>query len=66
MSMESVMAFFEKMISDDDFAMQIIKCKDTEERIALAKSAGFDFDTEEITSLDADISQEELNALLEC
>jgi predicted ribosomally synthesized peptide with nif11-like leader len=43
MSKESVKAFVSKMSADDDFAKKIIDCKNTEERIAVARAEGFDF-----------------------
>ena len=65
MSRKSVKSFFEKMVMDDAFAKQIAKCKDTEERIALARSAGFDVDREEIIVCGVEVPLEELTGLLE-
>ena len=65
MSMESVRSFFERMVMDDAFAALITNCRDTEERIAVARASGFDVDTEELLACGVEIPFDELSALLE-
>jgi len=65
MSVESVRSFFERMVLDNAFATKITRCRDTEERIAVARSAGFDVDTEELLACGVEIPYDELSALLE-
>ena len=64
MRKESVRSFFEKMVTDDSFATLITNCRDTEERIAFARTAGFDVDTEELLACGVEMPCDELNALL--
>ncbi len=51
MSKEAVKQFIEKMSSDEAFAEKIVAGKDKEERLALAKAAGFDFTAGEFNEM---------------
>lgn len=43
MSVESAKEFIAKLKSDDDFRKQVVAAETAESRIAVVKSAGFDF-----------------------
>ena len=47
MSKEAVKQFMEKMKQDEAFAEKIVAGKDKTERLALAKTEGYDFSAEE-------------------
>ncbi|MGM0653288.1 MAG: Nif11-like leader peptide family natural product precursor [Bacillota bacterium] len=51
MSKEAVKQFMEKMNSDETFAEKIAAGKDRAERLAIAKTAGFDFTADEFNEM---------------
>lgn len=51
MSKEAVKQFIKKMQEDEAFAEKIVSGKDKQERLALAKAEGFDFDAEEYNEM---------------
>ncbi len=51
MSKEAVKQFMDKMKQDEAFAEKIVAGKDKQERLALAKEAGFEFNAEEFNEL---------------
>jgi len=51
MSKEAVKQFMEKMSSDEAFAEKVVAGKDKDERLAIAKSAGFDFTADEFIEM---------------
>lgn len=51
MSKEAVKAFMEKMTSDEAFAQKLVAGKDKEERLAIAKTEGFDFSADEFNDM---------------
>ena len=68
MSVESVNAFIEKLNSDESFLNQIAGAGSDEARLQLAKEAGFEFSTEELTDVidhfaSEELSEEELEAV---
>ena len=65
MSVISATALLNRMVTDFDFATQITKCRDFKECLAIAESAGFDVEIEDILTLDVGISDAELYAMLE-
>ena len=58
MSIESVEAFIEKLRTDEDFREQIGKAKNKEERMKLARAAGFDFTAQELDIIRCKITGE--------
>lgn len=60
MSLESAREFIEKLKSDNDFLNRINACKDSKERMAFAKSEGFEFTGEEIKDLKDELSSDDL------
>ena len=65
MRKESARSFFEKMVTDNDFASLITNFRDTGESVAFASSAGFDVDAEELLACGVEMPSDELSALLE-
>lgn len=57
------MAFMKKLRTDDDFARQLISCKDKDERLKFVKEAGFDVTPEELSSLKEELTDEELEMI---
>jgi predicted ribosomally synthesized peptide with nif11-like leader len=51
MSKEAVKTFIEKMKKDEAFAEEVVSGKNKEERLAVAKSAGFEFSAGEFNEL---------------
>ena len=51
MSKEAVKQFMEKMSSDEAFAEKVVAGKDKDERLAIAKTAGFDFTADEFNEM---------------
>ena len=51
MSKEAVKQFMGKMSSDEAFAEKIVAGKDKAERLAMAKTAGYDFSAEEFNEM---------------
>lgn len=51
MSKEAVKQFMDKMKKDEAFAEKVVLGKDKEERLALAKEAGFDFSAAEFNAM---------------
>ncbi len=51
MSKEAIKRFMEKMSSDEAFAEKVVAGKDKIERLAIAKTAGFDFTAEEFNEM---------------
>ncbi len=51
MSKEAVKQFIKKMKEDETFAEKIVAGKDKQERLTLAKEAGFEFSAEEFSEL---------------
>ena len=68
MSVEQAKAFIEKLNSDEIFLNQIAGAGSDEARLQMAKEAGFEFSTEELTSVidqftSEELSEEELDAV---
>ncbi len=68
MSVEQAKAFIEKLNSDETFRSQIAGAGSDEARLQTAKEAGFEFSTEELTSVidqftGEELSEEELDAV---
>ncbi len=63
MSIEAAQSFVEKMKTDQDFAKQVIACKDNVTRLAFAFEQGFDFTAEEIQTIKAELSDDELEMI---
>ena len=51
MSKEAVKQFMEKMNREEAFAEKVVAGKDKDERLAAAKTAGFDFTEEEFNEM---------------
>ena len=51
MSKEAVKLFMEKMNDDEAFAEKIVTAKDKDERLAIAKKAGFEFTADEFNEM---------------
>ncbi len=51
MSKEAVKQFMEKMNDDEAFAEKIVAAKDKNERLAIAKTAGFEFTADEFNQM---------------
>ena len=51
MSKEAVIQFMDKMNSDEVFAEKIVAGQDKDERLAIAKAAGFDFTADEFNEM---------------
>jgi predicted ribosomally synthesized peptide with nif11-like leader len=51
MSKEAVKAFLLKMKDDEVFADNVVSGKDKDERLAVAKAAGFDFSADEFNEM---------------
>lgn len=60
MNIKSADAFVERMKDDEDFAKQVIACKDTEQRMAMVESEGFKFTQEEIQELKEKLTDDDL------
>ena len=68
MSAENVKAFIEKLNSDETFRSQIATAGSQEARLQMAKEAGFELSTEELSSIidqfvDEELSEDELDAV---
>ena len=61
MSLENAKAFLEKIKSDDNFRKEVGEKASPEERVQFIKNAGFDFTKDELDSLKAELSDEELD-----
>ena len=61
MSIESAKAFLERIKNDEDFKKSVEKIVTAEERMEFVKGAGFDFTKEEINSIKAEMSDEDLD-----
>lgn len=55
MSIESAKAFIERMKTDEDFTKKVTACKDAATRMALAKAEGYEFSSEDINNLGAEL-----------
>jgi predicted ribosomally synthesized peptide with nif11-like leader len=64
MSIESAKAFIEKAKNDEDFRNRLNGFKEGKERIAFAKTAGFDFTVQEIKQASgAELTDGDLDAV---
>ncbi len=63
MSLESAKEFVERMNNDEDFAKEVVSCKDAEMRKAFVKKAGFDFTLEELKAYRSELTDEQLESL---
>lgn len=62
MSVESARTFFEKVKSDDDFHLKVVKTgSNKEKRQQVIKDAGFDFTEEDWKTAKAELSDEDLD-----
>lgn len=62
MSVESARSFLEKVKSDDDFHLKLVKAGSNKEmRQQVIKDAGFDFTEEDWKTARAELSDEELD-----
>jgi predicted ribosomally synthesized peptide with nif11-like leader len=51
MSKEAVKAFIKRMAEDEAYANNVVSSKDKDERLAVAKEAGFDFSADEFNKM---------------
>ena len=63
MSKESAREFVERIRNDEEFRKRVAGASSREERAEIAKSEGFDFAPEELKSVTAELSVEELEAV---
>ena len=61
MSIESAKAFLERVENDENFRNSVGEITTTEQRMKFVKGAGFDFTKEEINSIKAELSDEDLD-----
>ena len=61
MSIENAKSFIEKLNSDETFLKQIAGAGSDEARLEVAQEAGFEFSTEELTSVIDQFTSEELS-----
>lgn len=61
MSMEDAKSFIERMKTDEEFAKKVTAAKDAEERMAVAREAGFNFTTSEINEAAGELSEGDLD-----
>jgi predicted ribosomally synthesized peptide with nif11-like leader len=60
MSIESAKAFIERMKTDEEFAKNVMVCKDADTFRSLVQAAGFEFNDEEIREVTGVISNDDL------
>ncbi|MDD2582922.1 MAG: Nif11-like leader peptide family natural product precursor [Desulfuromonadaceae bacterium] len=63
MSIESAQTFLERMKTDEEFAKNVMACKDAESRKAYVKEAGFDFTPEEALELRGELTDDQLDVI---
>jgi predicted ribosomally synthesized peptide with nif11-like leader len=63
MSIESAKACMERIKTDEDFAKEVMECKDAEARMAFVRAAGYDFTREEVSPLLGEMRDDELDAV---
>ena len=64
MSLESAKEFMEKYKNDVELAAKLAETKDTGEKLAIAQAAGFDFSYEELTKVNEELSEAELDVVV--
>ncbi len=62
-SIENAKAFVEKIKTDEKWRLEVDAVKTNEERLGLAKAAGFDFTVAEFHEVSSAMSEEELAAV---
>lgn len=63
MSVESAKSYVERLKTDEDFAKLVGELKSSEERMAFAKSSGFDFSAEDVKEISSELSDDELDGV---
>ena len=63
MSIESAKALIEKIKTDEEFAKKVTGFQSAEARNAFVKEAGFDFTEAELKEVQAELSDEDLDAV---
>lgn len=63
MSIESAKAFIEKVRTDEEFAKSVEGASSREERLKIAKAAGFTFTPEDLMSVTHELPIEELESV---
>ncbi len=64
MSLESAREFIEKFQKDRELTAKLAGAKSPDEKMALAKAAGFDFSFEELAKVNEELSEDELDAVV--
>jgi len=64
MSIENAREFMAKYQKDQELAAKLAATKDTSEKMAVAKAAGFDFTFEELAKVNEELSEAELDAVV--
>jgi len=64
MSIESARDFMEKYKKDAEMSAKMVGAKNPAEKMAIAKTAGFDFSFEELTRVNEELSEAELDTVV--
>ena len=64
MSLESAREFMEKYQKDQELTAKLAGAKSPDEKMVLAKAAGFDFSFEELAKVNEELSEDELDAVV--
>ncbi len=64
MSLESAREFMEKFRKDASLSTKLTKAKSQAEKMAIAKTAGFDFSFEELSRVNEELSEDELDQVV--
>ena len=64
MSIASAKACIDRILTDEDFAKAIISLKSAADRMAYAKSAGYDFTREDFATASGALSVEEMETVV--
>jgi len=63
MSLESARAYIERMKTDEEFRKKVTECKDNKTRKAFVLKEGYDFTEEDINTLKAKLTDDELQSI---